>query len=157
MEYTSQKSIDLNSINYTVPDRICISDACEFGMGGLDDLGNSWRYALPEDLQGIFSINLLEFIAAILTIKMVIRNKRKDSVLKILSLTDSSSALGWMYKSSFNPLNYPLHDVVARHMATNLMENNTSLYSQHISGKRNVVADSLSRDHHIIKNKLSLN
>ena len=68
---------------------------------------------------------------------------------KILAFTDSSSALGWMHHFTFNPTTHLSHDSTARKLAEILMDNDSALYSQHVAGKHNVVADSLSRDHHI--------
>ena len=78
---------------------------------------------------------------------MVVRDGPPDK--KILCYTDSLSALGWLYHSTFNPVLQPLHDQVARHLAGILLEKDCTIYSQHVPGKQNVIADSLSRDHHI--------
>ena len=64
----------------------------------------------------------------------------------ILSLTDSSSALGWMHTESFDPVKSESNDAVARWLAWTIVSNKKSLYSQHIKGTENVAADSLSRD-----------
>ena len=72
-----------------------------------------------------------------------------------MAFTDSSSALGWMHHSTFNPEQHPVHDEVARCLARDLIENNTSLHSQHIKGKNNEVADSLSRDFHFSNKQLT--
>ena len=67
-----------------------------------------------------------------------------------MSLTDSSSALGWLHHSTFNPVQNPLHDEVARRFATSLLSHNSSLFAQHIPKKKeNGIADSLSRDFHL--------
>ena len=95
---------------------------------------------------GRFSINLLEFLASAITIHLAIRDSPNQQ--KILALTDSSSALGWLYKASF-PAQKEIHDKVARWLAIDMINNNTALYSQHIRGVHNFIADSLSRDHHL--------
>ena len=69
--------------------------------------------------------------------------------IKNLSFTNISSALGWLHHSTFNPVQNPLHDEAARFLATTLISNNCSLYSQHIKGESNHIADSLSRDFHL--------
>ena len=81
--------------------------------------------------------------------------KKLDLICKVLAFTDSSSALGWLFKSNFDPINNVLHDVVAQKLARDLLNYEGSLYSQHISGVRNIVADSLSRDTHIPLKKLA--
>jgi len=45
--------------------------------------------------------------------------------------------------------NQPAHDEVARWLATTLIKNDSALYSQHIRGVHNIIADILSRDWHI--------
>ena len=83
------------------------------------------------------------------------RTKPKTSLRKYLSVGDSGCTVAWMHKSSFNPITMPGHDLVARTVAEDLMEKNSSLYPQHLGGKYNVVCDSLSRDHHIPTKKLT--
>ena len=67
---------------------------------------------------------------------------------QILEFTDSSSALGWMHKASFDPVNTEYHDALARWLGWTLVSNETSLYSQNTKGTENITADSLSRDFH---------
>ena len=66
-----------------------------------------------------------------------------------MNWTDSSSALGWLHHSTFNPVTQPIHDTIARHLANILLDHDSTLYSQHVAGKQNAIADSLSRDTHI--------
>ena len=122
-------------------------------MGGFNWNGLAWRYKLPPHLWGLLSINLLEFIAAVITIELTLRNS--NVAQRILSFTDSSSALGWLHKSSFSR-SQPVHDKVARYLATVLMNADSALYAQHIRGIHNFISDSLSRDHHLSIEKLTL-
>ena len=66
----------------------------------------------------------------------------------IMAFTDSSSALGWMHKAYFDPVNTESYNTVARWLGCTLDSNETSIYSQHIEGTANIIADSLSRDFH---------
>ena len=93
-------------------------------------------------------INLLEFIASVVTIEMELRYSRPSISAHhhLLALTKSSSALGWLHHSTFNPVTSILHDVVPRQLGTILMEFEASHVSAHIKGKNNIIADSLSRD-----------
>ena len=50
----------------------------------------------------------------------------------ILAFTDSSSALGWMYKAYFDPVNAESHNAVSGWLRCTLASNETYLYSQHI-------------------------
>ena len=147
LKKAAQEGVSINQVTFTVPSHTGTTDACEHGLGGYLDDGRAWRWQLPQTLHGVFTINLLEFIAAVVNIWMVVRDGLPDK--KILCYTDSSSALGWLYHSTFNPVTQPLHDQVARHLAGILLETDCTLYSQHVPGKQNVIADSLSRDHHV--------
>jgi hypothetical protein len=147
-----EKGVDINSVTFTEPTEVCISDTCEFGIGGYDMSGFAWRYELPKEMIGRLTINLLEFVASAITIHLTIM--RKGPSQKILALTDSSSAMGWLYKASFKE-KMGEHDAVARWLAGTMIENEAALYSQHIRGCNNFVADSLSRDHHLSDEQLT--
>ena len=140
LNHASHQGVDINNITFTKPTLVVISDACEHGLGGYDMNGLAWRYMLPPDLIGAFSINLLEFIASAITIHLSLA--ASSSPQKILAYTDSSSALGWLYKASFSS-SMPAHDKVARWLALELMSYDSALYSQHIRGLHNIIADSL--------------
>ena len=75
-------------------------------------------------------MNLLEFLESAVTIYMTIMQMRQGS--HILAFIDSSSALGWMHKASFDPVNAESHDVVARWIGWKLNSNETSLESKKI-------------------------
>ena len=77
LEIAYTKGVDINNLTFTKPTDVTFSDACETGMGGFDSEGFAWRYELPDELQRIFSINLLEFTAATITINLTIKKKRK--------------------------------------------------------------------------------
>ena len=78
-------------------------------------------------------MNLLESLASAVTIYMTILKMVQGS--HILVFTDSSSALGWMHKVSFDPVNTESRDAVARWLGWTLVSNEASLYSQHIKLK----------------------
>ena len=100
----------------------------------------------PPDLIGILNINLFKFIASAITIHLLLA--AFYSSRKILAYTYNSSALGWLYKASFYS-SISVHNKVARWLALELMTFDSALYSQHIRGKHNIIADSLFRDHHL--------
>lgn len=154
--HTATIGIDINHITFTKFTITIYSDACEYGIGGYIVNGPAWRFELPLHLQGLFSINLLEFIASKLTIQFAI-HWRKDKKIphQILAFTDSSSALGWLFHSTFDPIKQPMHDKVARDLDWLCTQNNVSLFSQHIPGKRNIIADALSRDFHLNNDELT--
>ena len=63
------------STTFTEPSITCYSDAC----GGYIVNGLAWRFKIPNELLGYFSINFLEFIAAVLTIELAIESKNDNS------------------------------------------------------------------------------
>jgi len=78
-----------NHVLRTIPWILCISDACEIGLGGyfvIDNWGFAWRFELPKELRGKFSINLLEFLGCYWTVQMVTELK-KDSVARTRCFT----------------------------------------------------------------------
>ena len=148
--------IDLNHVNFTEPSITCYSDACEYGLGGYIVKGPAWRFKIPDELLGYFSINFLEFLAAVLTIELAIEWRNdKDYPHRILSFTDNSSTLSWLFRANFDPSSHEAHETVARSLAWLCTSNNTSLFSQHISGIRNSIADTLSRDFHLSNSDLT--
>ena len=101
----------------------------------------------------VLKLNLLEFLASSVSIIMTIQQLGHGS--HVLELTDVSSALGWMKKVSFGPVNKVGHDTVERWMGWTFVSNKESLYSQHIKGTKNIIADSLSRDFNISDQSLT--
>lgn len=141
----------LNHILPTVRDYITISDAAEHGLGGffiLEDTVYAWRFEIPPEWRGVLTLNLLEFVAAYWTLHLLILLIREVSPtdFRVLAISDSNSALGWMKHNCFNPHLQPAHDIVCRAIGTDLAQHSVSLDRQHIAGKHNHIADSLSRD-----------
>ena len=99
-------------------------------------------------------MDLLEFLASSVTIYTTILQMGQGS--HILVFKDSSSTLVWMQKESFDPVNSESHDAVARWLGWTLVSNKKSLYSQHIKGTENIIADSLSRDFHMSDQTLKI-
>ena len=151
LEHLHLSGVSINNICLTKPSSITYSDACEWGMGGFTDQGTAWRLQLPPHLQHRASINLLEFIAAIITIQMTIFHDDHSHTnnIHILAFTDSSSALGWLYHSTFNPVKNHQHDNVARYLSNIILQANATLHPEHVPGRHNEIADVLSRDFHL--------
>ena len=103
---------------------------------------------------GRYHINFLEFLASWIGIWIELLTST-EKYQRILCLTDSSSALGWLYKANFCPDSQKHNDTVARKLAEEMLEHEAALYSQHIKGSSNTIADSLSRDHSISTKKLT--
>ena len=95
----TEEGFSINNITCTTPDLIIWTDACEHGIGGYYSNGRCWRWYIPVELQGIFSINLLEFLGSLMGIHMAIWNNPDIPHMRILAMTDSSSELCWLYKA----------------------------------------------------------
>jgi len=141
------EGLSLNLIAFRRPSFLCWSDACPEGLGGFDHLGYAWRMAIPFEFRKAVAMknNCLEFIATLITVWQAILMKRATREDCFLSQGDNTSAVGWLHKANIDPdKNLPLF-LATRKFAQVLLHSNTCLYSQHIPGISNVVADSLSR------------
>ena len=138
-----------NSILPTMASILCISDACEHGVGGLiivNGIGFAWRFIIPDEWMHYFSINFLEFFGASQCIKYVcafITGQR------ILSISDSMNALSWLVANKFDPHLQPHHDDLSRRIGKCLLSSDNCLQGGHIKGERNKITDSFSRDTHL--------
>ena len=144
--------MSMNLLTCRCPTHECTSDACEHGIGGWSSSGRAWRFALPEEPWGRFTLNYLEFLAAVIGPWIDHIEGNLPTLSCVLSGTDSTTAEGWLRKSNFVSHGEKDADVAvklatARKLADMLIETNTMLLcSQWFQGKRNPEADSLSRD-----------
>jgi hypothetical protein len=139
--------MSLNLTSFRRPSYICWSDACPQGMGGYDFIGRAWRFQIPPDFRQavLRQNNSLEFVASILSVWVAIQNEYAEKETCFLALGDNSSAVGWLHKANIDESkNLPLH-LAARKYAEILIEADCCVYSQHINGIHNNVADALSR------------
>ena len=100
---------------------------------------------------GRFTLNYLEFLAAVIGPWIDHIEGNLPTLSCALSGTDSTTAEGWLRKSNFVSHGEKDADVAvklatARKLADMLIETNAMLCSQWFQGKRNPEADSLSRD-----------
>ena len=146
----ANKGVSMNLIVTRRPSRICWSDACPFGMGGYSLSGRAWRLRVPvgNPLRGHPGVNnLLEFTAMVVNIWLECLDATTGDFPCILAVGDSTSAIGWLFKTAGLDLTGTLHKshlMVARHLATLLIDHDCCLASQHLRGSLNVVADLLS-------------
>ena len=150
LQNVTNKGVPINNTVFVKPSVPLWSDACEYRIGGYSENGLAWIWRIPASWHGKLTLNLLEFLASAVTIYMTIYM----TILKlgqgshILALTDSSSALDWMHKSSFDPVNAESQYELAIWLGWTLVSHETYLYSQHIRGTEKIIADSLLRDFH---------
>jgi hypothetical protein len=96
----AKDGISLNSIAFQRPTHIYRSDSCPAGLGGYSDKGWAWRWYLPKNLLFRASNNLLEHLAAIISPWVDILAGRLKNQDCVLSMTDSTTAEGWLKKSN---------------------------------------------------------
>jgi hypothetical protein len=92
--------------------------------------------------------NLLEYLAAIITLSIDLFNGRLHKGDCAQSMTDSSTAKGWMRKTNFikmgdNAIQAAMRVNAAQHYACIFMDRDIKGYSQWFPGKKNNVADAL--------------
>jgi len=143
--------ISLNSIAFWRPTHIYRSDSCPAGLGGYIDRGWAWRWYLPKHLLFRASNNLLEHPAAIISPWVNIIAGRLKNQDCVLSMTDSTTAEGWLRKSNFSelgesPIQSSARTEACRKLATLFMSLGIKCYSQWFAGERNQVSDARSRD-----------
>ena len=159
LESASSSGISFNAISYTKHTTTIMTDASEGGLGGYNpSTGLAWRFKLPDWMYSTMHINLLEFIASAIGIWLEVLESKKNyqHFTRIRALSDNSSAVGWLYKSSFTHTDHQPHDKVARQLASILLSSEVTITPQHTPGCHNIIADSLSRDFHIPDKQLTL-
>ena len=116
---------------------------------------------MPEEHLFKASNNLLEFLAVIISLWIDVI---KECLIKgdcALSMTDSTTAKGWIQKSNFiekgeDPIQAAARVDAARKYASIFMKADIKGYSQWFPGKSNNVAVALLRDGHLRDDKLTL-
>ena len=93
--------ISLNSIAFRLPDMCYFEDACNHGFGGWNHLGEFYDWVIPNELVGNAHINELEFLACVIHPWMDILSGRLLKGDCVLIMGDSTTAMGWLYKSKY--------------------------------------------------------
>ena len=99
----------------------------------------AWCWYISPKWHGVLTLNLLEFLASAVSIYMNIQ--QLGHVYHALAFMNSSSALGWMHKAYFDPLNEVGHYMNERWLGWTLVSNEVYLYCQHIKGTDNVITE----------------
>ena len=144
--------ISINLLTYRAPNIFLRADACEHGLGGLSlNSGLAWRFEIPANLRGNLSLNLLEYLASAITIVVTAHHDKIQPEDCVLSQLDSTTADYWLQKGGgqFKGAERAIHLEVSRWLSSCLLDIGACSYSQWIPGEENVIADSLSRDHHL--------
>lgn len=146
----------INNLIYRQPSHIYWADSWPKGLGGYSARGRAWRFVIPDELQVDNVNNVLEFLASTVCILLDLYEKNIPALACLLSCSDSTSTVGWLHRANFDTELRPIHDEIARTLASKLIENKCCLYSQHQRGIWNVVADLLSRLYFLTDSQLTL-
>jgi hypothetical protein len=155
IELLRQKGRSINHTTVTLPRIFTKQDASTKAMGGYTCFGLAWRFIILRELEKFFHINILEFLAVVITGWSTIKALQLSDMngWKILSQTDNTSTLGWLSGITwFDPDNLVstlLREIIGRKWAELLLQAGLSDHSQHIVGESNVIADHCSRHTHM--------
>ena len=148
----AHEGISINLLTIRHPTRLGISDSCPFGAGGFPWTGFAWRFKVPREspLCGLDAANnLLEFLALTVTVWLLVIECRRlllrDECL--MALSDNSSAIGWVFRASnldSGSWCFQVVQLMARKVATLVLESHNCLCAQHLPGVHNTVSDWLS-------------
>ena len=136
------------------------ADACPWGIGGYNFSGRAWRYYLAPHLLFRATLNMLEFLASVVTVWLEIREGQVPPLSCVLSMTDSTTTAGWLRKSNFqedgeNHEQLLCKQELARDHAARLLRNTIKEYPQWFRGEFNDVSDALSRDYILSNSQLT--
>ena len=132
----AQAGISMNLLTYRSPDAQYKVDACPKGMGGFSKTGRAWRLELPQHLRGRAHINLLEFIASLVSIWIDIAEQNTKPFDCLLAMGDSTTAIGWLQMGENMAVDdFQARTKVARKLASLMIDNDMYLYSQWFAGK----------------------
>ena len=102
-------------------------------MGGFTTHGRGWSYVIPAKLRGRAHINLLEFLAQLISIWVDISENRVQDQDCLLGMGDNTAAMGWMRRANFREkeegdMEWLAKQRVARKLASIVLQSNTVLY-----------------------------
>jgi len=152
---SAHQGISINRVIFRKPTITTFSDSSEFGIGGFcPQTGIAWRYHFTPDEQRAFTLNTKEYIGSAVDMEIQATHAPQTTHPCILNRSDSTSTVGWLRKSNHDPEDAPVHNEVARFHARSMMARGACNYSQHLPGRLNIIADSLSRDFHLSDEQL---
>ena len=151
----ANEGVSMNLLTFRKPDIFYICDASEYGLGGFSSHGRAWTYTIPEYLRNRAHINLLEYMAQIISLWIDIIEGRVMREDCILAIGDNTSAMGWLRRSNFrqkdeSDTSWSVKQQLGRHLASLTLSSGICLYKQWLQGSHNQVADSLSRDNYYL-------
>jgi hypothetical protein len=92
----AHKGINMNIMLFRPPTKIYTNNANKHGLWGFSTYGRAWAWTIPEKLQGRAHINLLEFIAQLISIWIGIIEKNVKPFECLLGMGDNTASMGWL-------------------------------------------------------------
>ena len=83
-------------------------------QGGFATHGRAWSWVIPKKLPGRTHINLLEFIAQLVSIWTDILENRLKPLDYLLGMGDNTASMGWMRRANFRVRDENGHDWYAK-------------------------------------------
>ena len=68
LKAVDQSGASVSNITFTDSEYVGTTDACKHSLRRYTKTGLMWQWPLPQDLQELFPINLLEFIEVVVNI-----------------------------------------------------------------------------------------
>lgn len=157
------QGISLNKIVHVAPTVYAISDSCPQDVGGFRGDRRAWCIKIPKSsiMFGLNAINnFLELLGVVINIWLICQEVTTPACILVLS--DSSSAVGWLFKLNLVPQSSICFHAIqeaTRKMALLLMESGHSLAAEHLPGHQKFTTDALSyeRPHQGTTNPLTGN
>ena len=146
----ANRGISMNLLSIRTPTLLAWSDSCPHGLGGYLLQGRAWRLRIPKDASFYGcdeANNVLEFLGMGVNILLLLHENPKASYPCILALGDNTSGIGWIFRSSKvsrNSVYYSAVKMIARKLASAVLQSQAQLTAQHLPGLFNDVADLLS-------------
>ena len=154
----ARAGVDINNLVVRIPDTAGITDACTYQIGGYSvTTGRAWRWPLPSFLVGHKSINFLEYLASAAAYLLGVLEGEIVSGNCHLHVTDNSTNTSWTRKSNFAPDGeHEAHYHLSRLVARTTLQLNGCQFSQWLAGRKNLVADLISREQNLSDEQLTI-
>ena len=140
----------MNLITFQSPNKIYINDASKHGLGGFATHGCVWVYVIPVQLRGRAHINLLEFLAQVISIWIDIEETITQPLDCLLGMGDNTASMDWLKRSNFrendeHESGWLEKQKVSRKLVELVLYSNTIVYRKWFRGADKTVPESLSR------------
>ena len=150
----AHSGLSLNDLILHNPTKFTIFNCYPYAVSSMKTSGRSW-YLKVSEAAPFYSVNeankALEYLATAITLRLELNECEHNGLTKeiILSLTNSTSAIDWMFQIRCLPkdsLYFSIVNFIARSITKWFMELNNFYCSEHIPGQLNYIMGLLSFD-----------